>query len=146
MWGATKEWASPGTPVAYFNDCFAAIRLATPKGLHFAEGLKEVEELTLEQAAEVIRMARRCLAEHLLCQETHEHMDDDCGDYLAAATWNWNRLFHLYWDNDGDEQVVLEGVKDFLRQHPLDWEATDGEIRYSLFPDSYVESYSDDAA
>ena len=102
---------------------------------------KEIEELTWEQAMEVIRAARRMLLTQLLYQEYHEHMGDDCGDYLQAACENWHYLWTTYFDNDGDETIVVNTIKDWLL-NPDDpiygLGGCDGEIRYNLLTEELM--------
>jgi hypothetical protein len=96
-------------------------------------------DVDFEHAREVLREARRMLVIQLQSQENHEHMLDDCGDYLYAATENWNRLFSAYWENDGDETAFVRAVREFLKESPTEWLGCDGEIRYDLWSDEYVE-------
>lgn len=88
--------------------------------------------LTYDEAISVIEHARDLLTTILEEDKTHHHWLDDCGDYMAAATENWTRLFALYFDNDGDEKAVIDGVKAFLLASPNDWGASDGEIRFAV--------------
>jgi hypothetical protein len=95
---------------------------------------EEVEGLTIDRAMEVLAAARRKLVDELLSQESHPHMLDDCGDYLAAATDNWTRLFNAYFLNDGDEMAVVQAVQAFLSEPEEEWGGSDGEIRFNLLP------------
>lgn len=91
---------------------------------------EEVEALTDAQAVAVLDAAREKLIEQLTAQRTHPHLLDDCGDYLAAATDNWSRLFHNYWNHDGEGFVNY--VRQFLLESPDEWGGADGEVRFEL--------------
>jgi hypothetical protein len=87
--------------------------------------------LTEEQAWAVHRAARRMLLIHLLHQEIHQHVMDDCGDYLTAATDGWNYVFTEAWMND------FQGYPDHIKAYLTDLErypegGCDGEVRLSL--------------
>lgn len=92
---------------------------------------EDIANLTYDQAMWCMRWARRTLLSHLLHQELHEHMLDDCGDYLSAATDNWEHLFNYYFNTDGDEASFVAAVKDWL-QRAEDIGGCDGEIRFDL--------------
>src|SRR5215471_10238554 len=59
-----------------------------------------IDDLTPDQGLEVLRAVRRTLLMQLLHQELHEHMMDDCGDYLMGATENWVKLYDTMFTND----------------------------------------------
>jgi hypothetical protein len=103
--------------------------------------IEDIHNLTEDQAMSVLRSARRELVSQLLYQEYHEHLFDDCGDYLDAASDNWHRLWSACFNSDGTE--LVSSVKAFLLEHPSEWLATDGEIRYSILPEDYVEASYD---
>jgi hypothetical protein len=99
---------------------------------------EEIENLTDDQAMEVMRYVRRMLLDQLLFQEYHEHMLDDCGDYLTAASDNWTWLHDAYFNNDG------EGFTDFVinwltneKDYPLG--GSDGEARFDLLSEELME-------
>lgn len=100
----------------------------------------QIDNLTYPQALGVIRAARRMLLMTLLTQEHHEHMLDDCGDDLDAATHNWYRLHNAYFANDGDEDHVRNDVQKWL----LDADdeglgGSDGEIRHMILSENLLE-------
>jgi len=100
--------------------------------------MEEIENLTDEQAYDVYRAARRTCLMQLLHQETHEHDMDDCGDYLAAASENWARLFDNLWSNDF--QNLAEYVREFLKESPVEWGGSDGEVRFEILPEAYIDA------
>lgn len=100
----------------------------------------QVANIDLETAFAVVRAARRMLLLNLMHAELHEHVTDDCGDYLKAATDNWHRLFHDLHDTDVLEEEVLRRVKEFLLEPASEWLGSDGEIRFELFSDEYQEA------
>ncbi len=104
----------------------------------------QIDNLTYEKALEVIRAARRMLLMTLLTQEHHEHMLDDCGDDLAAATDNWATLHRAYFANDGDPDHVRNDVQKWL----LDADnqglgGSDGEIRFVILSERVLEEVYD---
>ena len=99
--------------------------------------LQQVDVLTEEQALEVLHAARRAMLFQGLMQETHDHLGDDCGDYLEAATSNWNTLWEAFFNSDGAD--IVEAVKLFLRETPDGWGGSDGEIRFSILPEEAWE-------
>ena len=97
--------------------------------------------LTEEDAYTVMRAARRMLVVQLLAQEYHQHMMDDCGDYLAAATWGWQAVFADAWNDD------FQGYTDHIRTYLTDLEkyppgGCDGEVRHALISD--FDPYEED--
>lgn len=101
----------------------------------------DIDNITPEQGLEVLRAVRRCLMMQLLHQETHEHMLDDCGDYLTAATENWARLYDSMWCNDFTGS--LDEVKLFLNDFVADEAdskyprlACDGDVRFAIVTDA----------
>lgn len=130
--------AAPDLNVEAFTAGKKAVEDALPQPIRF-EDWESVENLTEDQAHQVIRAARRMLLEHLLSQELHEHMLDDCGDYLAAATDGWGWLYGVYFNNDGESATVIEEVKKFLKvdeTYPLG--GSDGEIRNDLLTEDMM--------
>lgn len=98
----------------------------------------QIENLTHPQAMEVMRAARRMLLMTLLTQEHHEHMLDDCGDDLSAATDNWEALHGLYFNNDGTDFEVH--VKNWLLDEDhVGLGGCDGEIRHNLLSENLLE-------
>lgn len=98
----------------------------------------QIMAMTDDEAMRVMRAARRMLMTQLLYQEYHEHMLDDCGDYLAAATENWANLHAAYFDNDG------AGFTTFVQTWLLDADnfplgGSDGEVRFSLLDEALLE-------
>jgi len=100
---------------------------------------QEVENLTKEQAFEVIVEARDRLVVVStpftgLDGQIHQQAYglDDQGDYLYAAITNYNRLFLADWEDDGTSTV--EKVRAFLLEPEEDWLGSDGEIRFDLCP------------
>lgn len=91
-----------------------------------------IEKLTFGEACVILRTARRMLTLVLLDQEEHEHMADDCGDDLLAATENWVTLFEAYSNTSGDDKAFTEEVKNFLLEPETNWGGCDGEIRMML--------------
>lgn len=101
---------------------------------------KDIDNLTVEQAEMVIREARRMMLKQALYQETHEHWLDDCGDYLEAATYNWNALYQdVFFMNDGQEEAVIDGVKSFLKMQGFPLGGSDGEIRHYLLSEELFD-------
>ena len=91
----------------------------------------EIANMTEARAYDVLRATRRLLLHQLLLQEIHEHMVDDCGDYLIAATENWNDLLIQIWQNDFGN--LIPETQKFLTDveaYPLG--GSDGEIRHDL--------------
>lgn len=100
---------------------------------------EDIANLTDDQALWCLRWARRTLLSHLLHQELHEHMLDDCGDYLQGATENWYKLWKAYFDNDGDEALLIATVKEWLQGSVgdeygpgSDLYGCDGDIRFEI--------------
>lgn len=115
-------------------------RFGHPRVYHSAV---EIEAMTHEDAMNVLRHVRRVLLVQLMHQERHEHMLDDCGDYLTAATDGWGYLHKLYFENDGDPLLLTEGVKRYLTA-PMDdrefpWGGCDGEARYDLLSEELAD-------
>lgn len=104
--------------------------------------VEQLESLTEEQAMDIMRLARRRLLNLLIGQEYHEHMTDDCGDDLQAATENWWYLWKSYFDNDGTDYVGY--VRNWL-MNPDDEDCgptlggSDGEIRYDILTEALME-------
>lgn len=96
----------------------------------------EVDTLTYKEALEIIEKAADL--QHTLLHTYGAIGLDDRGDYLAAATDNYNRLFHAYWDNDGVEDRVVWAVKQWLKDKD-DIGGSDGEIRFDLFTERMME-------
>lgn len=95
--------------------------------------MKEVEALTEDQALAVVKAAADILQRQL---DAGPVALDDGGDYLAAAVDNYHRLFHAYWDNDGDPTIFVQEVKAFLQEDPESmWGGSDGEIRFEILPE-----------
>lgn len=108
-----------------------------PKPILF-EARSEIENLTDEQAWEVMRAVRRALLMQLLHQEYHEHMLDDCGDYLEAASFNWNHIWNEFFMNDGEG--FTERVKKWLLNETGEGLlGSDGEIRFDLIAEPLLE-------
>jgi hypothetical protein len=105
------------------------------------KSLQDVEKLIEPQALGIIRLAMKFLERQFDYEGAYAL--DDGGDYLYAALENYNRLFHVYWDNDGDSTAVLEGVKAFLREPLSEWLGCDGDLRFILFTAEYQESQLD---
>lgn len=101
------------------------------------DSYEDMDTLTDAEALEIVSMA----AERQLSM-LHTYREgyglDDRGDYLAAATDNYNRLFHAYWDNDGVSEPFVEAVKAFLKDKE-DIGGSDGEIRFDLFTERFME-------
>jgi hypothetical protein len=94
---------------------------------------EEIGNLTEDQANLVMYAARRTLLVHLFAQEFHQHMGDDCGDYLAAATSGWQAVFEDAWMND------FQGYTDHITTYLTDLDrypvgGCDGEVRISIVP------------
>lgn len=108
-----------------------------PPDIHF-DSLASIEALTDDQAMAVMRAVRRRMLYQLLSQEHHEHMGDDCGDDLEAATYNWSKLWNDYFMNDGTDFTAH--VKKFLLAKEDDkdypWGGVDGEVRYGMISES----------
>jgi len=92
--------------------------------------IDDVEGLTDEQALAIVQLAADKLTAHLTLRSVAL---DDSGDYLAAAADNYHRLFHAYWDNDGDSATFVQAVKDFLFEPHDEWGGCDGDIRFDVF-------------
>ena len=87
--------------------------------------------ITEDQAYRVMYAARRCLLIHLFGQEFHQHMGDDCGDYLEAASSGWSAVFTEAWMNDF--QDYPDHIKNYLtdlERYPVG--GCDGEVRYDI--------------
>jgi len=97
----------------------------------------DVEALEEDRALAIMRFARRALVLQLLHQEHHEHMTDDCGDYLFAALDNFRRIFDMI--QDWGTQGIEERMKEWLLEGPEEWLGCDGEIRFDLFTEDYIE-------
>jgi hypothetical protein len=104
----------------------------------------DIANLTPEQAQHVYRATRRALLFQLLYQEYHEHVLDDCGDYLVAALDNFHRLHMELFNNDFANAVetvqhflndFCAGVDDEDLAYPI--QASDGDVRFSILPDPY---------
>jgi hypothetical protein len=118
-----------------------ALMNAYPLPIQF-QTREEIENLTHEQALEVLRAARRLLTLSLLGQEYHEHMLDDCGDYLTAAVDNFNHLYHAYWDNDAVDFHIR--VKEWLLDKDNEGlGGSDGEIRLEILSQNLLEEIYD---
>jgi len=100
--------------------------------------LEGVEELTDEQAYDVYRAVRRTALMQLLFQETHEHDLDDCGDYLAAAIYNLNTVFEIGFTNDFEN--FANDIRTWLKESPIEWGGSDGEVRFEILPEAYVNA------
>jgi chitinase len=96
----------------------------------------EVESLMDDEALEIVRMAHERLMLVTMNGELPYALDDS-GDYINAAIENYHDLFRMYWDNDGDPTAFVAAVKKWLLTPTIEWGATDGEIRYSLFVQDY---------
>jgi hypothetical protein len=89
--------------------------------------------LTEDQAWAVHRAARRMLLVHLLHQEFHQHVMDDCGDYLSAASDGWTAVFNDGWMNDfQDYPAHITAYLTDLDRYPVG--GCDGEVRLSIIP------------
>lgn len=121
--------------VGQLSDLEKKLTLLIPDPIPFTSR-EEVEEMDEARARDVLRVVRRKLMFHLLNQETHEHMSDDCGDYLAAASDNWSTLWNGYNLSDGTDLVAI--TKRWLLSDPNEgefpWGGSDGEIRFTLVP------------
>ena len=104
----------------------------------------DIANLTPEQAQLIYRATRRALLFQLLAQETHEHVLDDCGDYLVAALDNFHKLHMQLWGNDfvNAVETVQHFLNDFCAgvdgeelEYPI--QASDGDIRFSILPDPF---------
>lgn len=100
---------------------------------------EDVDTLTDEEALEVVANAGAILIDSI--QSYGAVALDDRGDYLSSAIENYHRLFDLYWTNDGQNPAFLEGVKQFLREEPHAWLASDGDLRFNVFTNEYIESF-----
>jgi hypothetical protein len=89
-----------------------------------------IENLTDEEARAVLDAASFKVAEMTATYGAYGL--DDRGDYLAAAIDNYHRLFHAYWDNDGDSKAFVTEVKNFLSEPVNEWGGSDGEIRFAV--------------
>lgn len=104
---------------------------------------EDVQSLTDDEAVEIVTMAR-----DILVQQTAPYDDgatrsvglDDSGDYIFAAVTNYHRLFMAYWEHDGQNPSFIEAVKNFLLEDVTEWLGSDGEVRYDLFTEEYVEA------
>jgi hypothetical protein len=101
---------------------------------------EDLNNLTFDQAWEVMRAARRMLILTLLHQEAHEHMGDDCGDDLDAATTAWNDLYNLTEDGWASEAEYTKAVQEWLQSSQL--YGVDGDIRYTILSDNLINSRS----
>jgi hypothetical protein len=99
----------------------------------------EIRALTYDQAYDILIFVRRNLMMELLSQETHNHMTDDCGDYLSAASDAWHDLFEAYDLGWHDQAAFTRHVRDWLLSTDLG--GCDGEPRYSLLSDSLMGSH-----
>ena len=130
---------APGINWESFNPGAKAVLDSLPELIKF-EDWESVDSLDFREACEVVRAARRMLLIHLIGQETHEHMLDDCGDYLTAATDNWNYLHGIYFNNDGDEAVLIAEVKKFLKaEEPYAMGGCDGDIRFDILTEAMLD-------
>lgn len=89
-----------------------------------------IDDLTDEEALSVLNAASHKVAEMNATYGAYGL--DDRGDYLAAAIDNYHRLFHAYWDNDGQNPAFREEVKAFLKEDPNEWGGSDGEVRFNV--------------
>lgn len=99
---------------------------------------EDIANLTYDQALWCMRWARRTLLSHLLHQELHEHMEDDCGDYLSAATDNWNFFWEAWDQGDGTEASFVATVKEWL-QDAETIGGCDGEVRFDLVSEELAD-------
>lgn len=100
------------------------------------DSLEEVDSLTEDEATLIVTMAARRQME--MIRTYGGYGLDDRGDYLAAATDNYNKLFHAYWDNDGVAEYFVPAVVAWLKDKE-DWGGSDGEIRFDLFTERFTE-------
>jgi hypothetical protein len=118
------------------------VKLPEPHVFHSDD---EIRNMTDEQADDVLRFVRRELLNQLMFQEYHEHMLDDCGDYLTAATDGWNYLHDAYFTNDGTDFTSYVQAY-LLARHDDDqypWGGCDGEARYALLSEELTEARHD---
>lgn len=99
-----------------------------------------VEALDVAGAWAVLDAQRHVLVELLNVQDDHRHLGDDCGDYVYAATDCWARLLACYQACDGAEGPFVEAVKAFLLEPATEWLGSDGDVRFELFTDAYVDA------
>ena len=97
--------------------------------------IEEVDTLTEDEALSIVQRQFELLVG--LGQHAVVGLDDT-GDYLAAAIDNYHDLFHLYWDNDGTG--FREAVVEWLLTPAYDWGGTDGEVRFEVFTEAYVDA------
>jgi hypothetical protein len=97
------------------------------------------DEFSEEDALQVLDLAAIRLRQ-MLTGPGHVPLEDDGGDYMYAATENFHRLYLACW-----EANPIQGVKDFLLEHPDEWLGCDGDIRFDLWSDEYVRRMQDEA-
>ena len=101
----------------------------------------DIEALDNDGALNVLRCTRRVLVSSLLHQESHEHMTDDCGDYLTAALDGFAWLFDAYESAPSNEDFV-SSVKAYLRFDEARYPegACDGDARYAMLSQALLDS------